>query len=132
MADEYLREAFNQVCQEAREVERWFVVLMERSPFYGGPQEGGWYGSDSIVQAYQEFPSREFAEEAAEKVRKLAAELTTARRREHGEHCLREMDWLEARGLDADYLPEPDGPSEYYVVVSETVPENRYGSREYS
>jgi hypothetical protein len=32
------------------------------------------------------------------------------------------MEWLEARGLDADYLPEMNGAEEYFVLVTETVP----------
>ena len=31
-----------------------------------------------------------------------------------------EMEWCEARGLDADYLPEPDGEVTYHVVTEDT------------
>jgi len=50
----------------------------------------------------------------------------------YGEQCVREMEWLDARMLDADYLPEPDGPSDFSVLVIDSVPENSYGSRQYS
>lgn len=29
------------------------------------------------------------------------------------------MEWLEARGLDADYLPEPDGELSYFVTIED-------------
>jgi hypothetical protein len=32
------------------------------------------------------------------------------------------MEWLEERGLDADYLPEDDGPSNYRVIVCDELP----------
>jgi hypothetical protein len=35
--------------------------------------------------------------------------------------CATGVDWCEARGLDADYLGEPDGPSEFVIIV-ETAP----------
>jgi hypothetical protein len=128
----YIREAFNKICEQARQTESWFVNLCESSPYYGGPEEGGWWGHDTHVVAYQEFPSEELAEAAKEQVLKLAKELQEESRREYGEYCLRSMEWLEARELDADYLPEPDGPSEYYVAVTRGAPaEATYGCRHY-
>lgn len=128
----FLQQAFELVIKEAQVPERWFVCLVENAPYYGGPEEGGWYGSDMIVQAFKEYPSEVLAEEAAEQVRVMAEELTAQSKQEYGEHCVRQCDWLEARGLDADWLPEDDGPSEYRVIVTSKVPENRYGDRQYS
>lgn len=127
----YLREAFEKVCSEAKQAEGHYVVLVEIVPYYGGPEEGGWWGRDTEVIAYQWYPTEEQAEAAAVEVRKFAKELEANARREHGDQCLREMAWLDARGLDADYLPEPDGPSEYSVQVSDTLPEPTRGSRHY-
>jgi len=81
--------------------------------------------------AFQSFDSEEGAKAAAEQVRKLAKELEETARKEHGEQCLREMEWLDARGLDADYLPEVDGPSKFHVVVSQGLPEESSGPRHY-
>jgi hypothetical protein len=128
----YIHEAFHRVCLQAKAPETWYVCLMEKAQFYGGPEEGGWWGTDTFLSAYQEFPTEEAAEAAAEEVRKLADELSKQSRREHGRQCLRETEWLEARGLDADYLPEPDGPSEYHVLVSRGLPEGSRGCRQYS
>ena len=130
--DNYIQEAFNRVCKKARKPHRWYVVLFERVSFYGGPEEGGWWGSDSIVRGYQQFPSRKLANEAKEAVDKFAYSLTQQAKREDGAYCLRSMEWLEERGLEADFLPEPDGPSEYYVQITKRIPENVYGVRGYS
>lgn len=59
---DYLAAAFDAVlAAEAKEPEEWYVVLMERVPFYGGPEEGGWWGSDSVVVKYAKFPDEELA-----------------------------------------------------------------------
>lgn len=126
-----IEQAFNEICTEHKQAERWFVVLKESVPFYIGPEEGGTWGSDTIVIAYQEYASEELAEEAKEKVEKLAKQYTEDSRKAFGQQCLNEMEWLDKRGLDADYLPEPNGHSEYYVTVEESVPQNRYGCRHY-
>jgi hypothetical protein len=125
-------EAFKKVCEDAIKAEDWFVSLVEDVPFYGGPEEGGWWGSDTLLIAYKRYPSEELAIKAQEQVLNLAKELSQESQRSYGQQCLNEMDWLEARGLDADYLPEPDGPSEYRVVVSQGLPVERRGERHYS
>ena len=72
--------------------------------------------------AWQEFPTEEAASDAADKIRELAKELQQSAQTEYGEGCLRQLEWLEARGLDADYLPENDGPNEYSVWVEQELP----------
>lgn len=128
---DFIKAAFSQVCKEARRARGFYVSLMENCPYYGGPEEGGWWGSDERVLAYQYFSTEEEAEAARLEVLKLAKQLQAEARRDYGEQCLREMAWLEARGLDADYLPEPDGPSTYSVLVTEGLPEEHYGPRHY-
>lgn len=127
----YLQEAFNQTCHEARLPEGHYVVLFEHTSRYGGPEEGGWYINDRIVSAYQWCETREKAEAILAAVQALAKELERESKVSHGKQCLREMAWLEARGLDADWLPEPDGPSEFSVSLTDSIPENRYGPRHY-
>lgn len=129
--DSFLSAAFHKACQDAIQADDWFVSLVVDAPFYGGPEEGGWWGSDTILCAYQRYPSQELAEQAAGKVRELAKELSQQEQREFGQQCLNEMDWLEQRGLEADWLPEPDGPSTYDVVVSQSLPHERRGCRHY-
>jgi hypothetical protein len=128
----YMREAFEQVVQDRKAVvrESWYVILWEDTQYYGGPEEGGWYGWDHEPVEYAVYPNEETAHAVAEKVRERADELTRLSRRRHGERCLAELEWLDARGLDADYLPEPDQTS-YSVTVGNMMPEAVYGGRHY-
>lgn len=130
--DSYIECAFDALIESPKEPECWYVCLMERAPFYGGPEEGGWWGEDHIVVKYAEFASEELARDAAERIRSLASELQDQARQQHGQHCLNQMEWLDARGLDADFLPEDDGPSEFYVRVTQQLPVNSIGERGYS
>jgi hypothetical protein len=118
----YLRAAFDAVVPDAQEPESWFVVLVESCRCYGGPEEGGWWYTDQTVAAYREYATRTQADAAAARVETLAGELEAEARSSHGDHCLRQAEWLEARGLDADFLPENDGPNEYHVIVCDEVP----------
>lgn len=104
---------------------------MEKEQYYGGPEEGGWWGTNVYVVAYQKFLILSEAEKAVEAIEKLARELQEESQKEYGEQCLREMKWLDDRGLDADYLPESDGPSEFYVLLSEGFPEESRGPTHY-
>ena len=67
----------------------------------------------------------------ADRVRERAAELSLEAERVNGEACLSSLDWLEARGLEPDYLPEPNGPEEYFVMVTESVPSFSVGKPTY-
>ena len=129
----YMQCAFEAIVDKIRrKPESWYVVLLELSPFYGGPEEGGWWGTDQHLVEFAEFPSRQLADEARARIHFLAEDLQHQARREHGEQCLREMSWLEARGLDADFLPEPDGPSTFRVIVTNELPPTHVrGNRRY-
>jgi hypothetical protein len=131
MTDTFTSEAFRRICTQAKPAQGYFVSLMERVPYYGGPEEGGWWGEDFILHAYQHFATEEAALAAKVEVEQLAADLSEQERKAFGERCLRESAWLEARGLDDSFLPEPDGESEYYVLMSEGLPEESHGSRHY-
>lgn len=127
----YLQQAFEAVCKEAKQANGWYVVLMEHERYYGGPEEGGWWGTNDHIVAYQWFETDEAAEAAKKAVEKLARELEEESRKDHGKQCLREMAWLDARGLDADFLPEPDGPNSFSVIISEGLPEEQRGPTHY-
>lgn len=118
----YLQAAFEAVIPDARTPEAWFVSLVEDVPYYGGPEEGGWWGSDRELVAFRQYATEEAARRAASSIESLARDLSNEARRAEGESCLRSLEWLEARGLDADFLPEPDGPSKFSVVVTEGEP----------
>jgi hypothetical protein len=50
-----LRAAFEAVCVNAVKREGVFLSIYRRSPFYGGPEEGGWWGEDVVLEEYQSF-----------------------------------------------------------------------------
>jgi len=118
-----IQEAFLTVCNEAVPANGFFVSLYLRSPWYGGPEEGGWWGHDTILMAYKWYPTEQQAIEVKDRVEKLAAELDKQASRDWSEHCARELEWCEARGLDSDFLPETDGPDSYSVYLEEVLGE---------
>ena len=113
----YTRESFYRVCKDAEAPKRLYLSLYRVEPFYGGPEEGGWYGQDVVLEASQEFASEEARNAALEAVNALCERLNAEAQRSYGEQCLRECEWLEERGLDDDFLPEPDGPTRYRVFL---------------
>lgn len=115
-----IKEAFFSVCEDAKPAVSSYVSLYVRVPYYGGPEEGGWWGEDHRLVAYKHCSYPDHAEAVRRDVEALAEELSSESRREFGEQCLREMEWLEARGLDANFLPEPDGEVEYYVAEEQS------------
>lgn len=128
----YTNAAYHQAIKNRINKGPWYVCLMMEERYYGGPEEGGWWGSDYFVEESYECSSYLEAEALADLIKGLADEMSQATQKEHGEGCRLSMEWLEARGLDADFLPEPDGPTRYYVDVCQEVPEPSYGSRQYS
>lgn len=128
-----LKQAFEQALDESKRIQcsTYYLTLWRRETFYGGPEEGGWYGSDHIPVEYAIFNTEAEAEEANLKVQQLAVSLSAQARVAHSSYCLSQLEFLEARGLDADFLPDPDGPDEYYVDVSSEPPRAHYGSRHY-
>lgn len=127
-----IEDAYRKIIADSKSAGRWYVSLYCSKPFYGGPEEGGWWGHDTELVESKMVASEELAIQLKAEVEKEAASLTIESKRRDGEQCLRETEWLEARGLDDDYLPQPNGPSSYYVLI-ETVPgeaEHR-GNRQY-
>ncbi len=118
----FIQAAFDHIIENAAKPEKWYVILVESYQAYGGPEEGGWYYAVSSLGSYKEFPTKELAEKAAKSVQEFAQELQANSHREYGELCLSQMEWLDARGLDSDYLPENDGESEFTVVVVDELP----------
>ena len=131
----YIQQAFQErIDEEIRnEPDHVYVTLYEDIPFYGGPEEGGWWGSDCVLVESAHFNFREDAEQAKVRVLELATDLSAAAKKLYGERCLAECEWLDARGLDDDFLPQPDGESKYFVVVEDERGHlQRTGDRYYS
>jgi len=122
-----IKQAFKEVCTEAKPATHSFVSLYIRVPFYGGPEEGGWWGSNVKLVETQQFPTEEQAQEAMERIEKLTEQLNFDARQADNRAMANSMEWLEERGLEADFLPEPAGPENYFVIV-----EDSPGSQEHS
>lgn len=120
-----MKAEFFRVCEGAKPAEASYVSLYENVPFYGGPEEGGWWGSDTVLVAHKYYASKEGAAAAVAAVEALAVEETKAAVEAWGDQCGYELDWLEARGLEPGFLPESAGHSEFFVVMETTI-----GSRE--
>lgn len=112
-----MKSAFFEICREAKPAKAAYVSLYVSMPFYGGPEEGGWWGRDVELVAYERFASLEAAEAALEAVEAYAEKLSKEAKDQFNAGCASEMEWLEARGLDADFLPEVDGEASYYAVT---------------
>lgn len=127
-----LRNAFFAVCDDVKPAKASYVSLYMDAPYYGGPEEGGWWGTDTELVAYQRCTNDEEAEVKRERVQKLAAELTRNAEDSFGRRCQAETEWLEARGLDDSFLPEVDGNETYWVAVEDRPGSHvRTGSRHY-
>lgn len=114
-----VREAFYNACKDAKVAKGNYVSLYRREPFYGGPEEGGWYGSDVVLEASQFCSTEEEAEAKLAEVEKMVEEKNKEAKKEWGDQCLREMEQADAKGMDYDELPETDGEVSYFVVVEE-------------
>ena len=129
----YLKDAFKMVIEQAnlKEAEVFYVTLWEINSYYGGPEEGGWWGEDHLPIGYSTFLSMDEAQKAKHKIEELALELKRGEYVNYGQTCLKEIEFLDSRGLDYDYLPESDGPSSYSVTIDNDPPQMNYGSRNY-
>ena len=130
----YISAAFHAIAPNANTPAPYAVTLYVSLPFYGGAEEGGWYGRDVELVAWNEYPSQMAALRAVAQMAEKAREMSETATRAHGEQCNREMEWCDARGLDYDYLPEPDGPESYFTKVEpveEVGREASRGSRQY-
>lgn len=117
MSDTYLKAAFEEACTSAVKPQGFFVTMYEHVPFYGGPEEGGWWGNDTVVAASQHFGFKEEAEKALAKVKELAEQFSATAKKAFNQQCANECDWLEKRGLEDGFLPEVDGETRYTVML---------------
>lgn len=112
----YVQAAFHSVCAEATGAAH-YVSLYRVESYYGGPEEGGWWGRDYHLESSQRFATADEAEAAAVRVRGLAADLRRDASAAWSRRCAAELDAAEARGIDVDSLPETDGPDSFEVAV---------------
>jgi hypothetical protein len=122
--------AYFDVCNDAVKVtnQRWFVSLYVKAPFYGGPEEGGWWGTDRLLVATYEVPSEEMANTVVEKIEGWVSETNDDAKREHDEVNLQLSINAEQKSYDSpeELYGEDDGVEEYYVVIENNVGQNEH------
>jgi len=112
-----VEEAFDRIADKAIEGEYWYVCLYQSYSYYGGPEEGGWWGHDNELIRYQKYPTKEAAERAKLRIDKLSKVATKQACSDWGKQCLEELESAYARGLEAEDLPETNGPDEFFVTL---------------
>lgn len=129
-----IHEAFMKLVEQPIQCNRFYVVLWRRSQFYGGPEEGGWWGMDHIPEAYTRVDSREEAEALATRIEEMAKQLSRQAIMEHGRGCIAQLEWCEARGIEDSnsVFGEVGSPDEYYVQIGEELPRARIADRQWS
>lgn len=116
----YIKAAFDQVCTNAKPAASNYVSLYVDLPYYGGPEEGGWWGSDTQLVAYQECRTDVEAKELQERIQTLSEQLNQQAKERFNAQCANEIEWLEQHDPmadESDYFPEPDGEERYWVAV---------------
>lgn len=118
-----LQNAYVQICQEAEKAGHVYVSLYRVDRCYGGPEEGGWWYNHYSLESYQFCNSRQQAEKIKEKIEEKVKELNSQEIKDHGEQCLRELEYCESHGIDDSnsVFGEVNGPTEYYVVIEENL-----------
>lgn len=116
----YDKAAFFQVCADAKPAESSYVSLYVDLPYYGGPEEGGWWGTDTELVAYQQCSNDVEAKQLQEAVAVLAGKLSEDAKDRFYRDCAQSVEWVEEHDPMADvsdYFPEPDGEEKYWVAT---------------
>ncbi len=113
-------QAWDEIVEDSEVAQECYLSFYENVPYYGGPEEGGWWGYLQILQKYCKCSSRQQAEMLREKLHKYCEELTEEAKKADGENCLRHIERADRRGEDVDD-DGYDGPSTYYMII-ETMP----------
>jgi len=131
----YIKAAFDAVCADAKPASSAYVSLYVNLPYYGGPEEGGWWGSDTELVAYHEVSNDVEAKAISEAVQKMADEMSTEAKDRFNRSCAASVEWVEEHDPMADvsdYFPEPDGEERYWVATESRPGEHvSQGSRGY-
>ena len=128
MSDNIMIQAWNEIMADAQEAEECIVSMYSIEPYYGGPEEGGWWGTLYILREYVRCSNREAAESLRTKLQERCSQLNYEAKIADGEHCLRQIERADARGLDVDDYGY-DGPSSYNVIIEKFPGENQVTER---
>ena len=123
-------ETFTELFENVRIPEKWYVSVYQRVPFYGGPEEGGWWGEDVILEGYLNVPNEDIGKEVLGQLEERVKAKNDEARRAYGDKCLREMEMEERLGEGV--LGEVDGETSYFAVVEKELGSHTYqGCRHY-
>jgi hypothetical protein len=118
----YDKEAFFAVCQDAVPATRSYVSLYADQSYYGGPEEGGWWGHDQVLVAYYLCLTDVEAEAVRAAVEKLAGQMSKDAKDDFNRGCKAECEWVEQHDPMADvsdYYPEVGGEVRYWVATED-------------
>lgn len=121
MSDENIfLQAWKEIVEDSEVAQECYLSLYENAPYYGGPEEGGWWGHLQILKEYCRCTSRQAAELLMHKLQDRCEQLNRELRIADGDDCLRHMKRADQRGEDVDDYGY-DGPSTFYMII-EAIP----------
>jgi len=128
MNDDILIQAWDEIMADAQEAEECIVSMYSVERYYGGPEEGGWWGNLFILQKYVRCSNRDAAEKLQHKLQERCEELNREEQQRDSEDCLRHCERAWSRGEDVDDYGY-DGPSTYHVLIEKFPGENQQTER---
>jgi hypothetical protein len=128
MNDGIFIKAWNEIMENAQKAEECVVSMYSVEPYYGGPEEGGWWGNLFILNEYVRCSNRDAAEKLQQKLQERCEELNKEEQQQDSEYCLRYCERAWSRGEDVDDYGY-DGPSTYHVLIEKFPGENQVTER---
>jgi hypothetical protein len=119
----YEKEAFYALVADIQPAAKSYISLYVTLPFFGGPEEGGWWGSDTELVAFAEVSNGVEANAIRDKVVELAEQMSKDAKDRFNRQCATEVEWVEQHDPMADvadYYPEVDGEETYWVATEST------------
>ena len=128
MSDDIFIQAWNEIIEDSEVAQECYLSLYQCESYYGGPEEGGWWGYLHILKEYCKCSSYAQAEMLMKKLQDHCKELTEEAKKADGEDCLRHMERADRRGEDVSD-DGYDGPSTYYMTIESIPGENQNTTR---
>jgi len=122
--DNIFLQAWNEIIEDREVAQDCYLSIYQCESYYGGPEEGGWWGYLHILKEYCKCSSREAAEMLMEKLQERCKQLNNEAKIADGEDCLRHMERADRRGEDVSD-DGYDGPSTYYMTIESVPGENQ-------
>ena len=121
MSDESIfLQAWNEIIEDSEVAQECYLCLYEQVPYYGGPEEGGWWGYLNILKEYCKCSSHEAAEMLSNKLREHCEQLNKESKIADSDDCLRHIERADRRGEDVDD-DGYEGASTYHLTI-ESIP----------